>query len=117
MKKITRSDADSPQLEFVYNPMGQRVLKIEKPRSNHNIRPEQEWLYTYYSYDANGHVMAVYDVKMSAGNNLTYLSEQHVYGASRLGMVKQNKTIYSNGNEPFEPLVAMHRQGQGLCGE
>lgn len=48
MKKITRSDADSPQLEFVYNPMGQRVLKITKPRSNNTIRPEQEWLYTYY---------------------------------------------------------------------
>ena len=112
MKKITRNDADSPQLEFVYNPMGQRVLKITKPRSNNTIRPEQEWLYTYYSYDANGQVMAVYDVKMSTGNNVAYLSEQHVYGASRLGMVKQGKTVYSNGNEPFQPLVIRHWEGQ-----
>jgi RHS repeat-associated protein len=45
---------------------------------------------TFYVRDASGNVMAVY--KTSGTTNLT-LEEQHIYGSSRLGIFKKDKTI------------------------
>jgi RHS repeat-associated protein len=45
---------------------------------------------TFYVCDASGNVMAVY--KTSGTTNLT-LEEQHIYGSSRLGIFKKDKTI------------------------
>jgi RHS repeat-associated protein len=88
-----------PDVEYRYNPFGQRVLKVVKTRENGVIRPQEEWKYYYYSYDANGQVMALYEVQMSSTENTARISEQHIYGASRLGMVKQDALLYENGNE------------------
>ena len=60
LSKIERADQNSPQLEFFYNPFGQRTMKVEKPRVSSVIQASTEWKYTYYVYDANGQVMAVY---------------------------------------------------------
>lgn len=114
LKRITRSDAESPELEFVYNPFGQRVLKIEKMRSGGSVRPSEEWKYTYYSYDANGQVMAVYDVVMSPEDNRAYAAEHHLYGASRVGMIQQDKILFDNGRYPSTdiPVSFQHIEGQ-----
>jgi RHS repeat-associated protein len=88
-----------PDVEYRYNPFGQRVLKVVKTRENGVVRPQEEWKYYYYAYDANGQVMALYEVQMSSTENTATLSEQHIYGASRLGMVKQDVLLYDNGNE------------------
>jgi RHS repeat-associated protein len=70
-----------------------------KTRENGVVRPQEEWKYYYYSYDANGQVMALYEVQLSNTQNTATLSEQHIYGASRLGMVKQDALLYDSGNE------------------
>ena len=111
IKRITRNDANSSQLEFVYNPFGQRVLKIEKPRTGGAIQASTTWKYTYYTYDANGQVMAVYDVRIgSPFIQSAYLEEQHLYGASRLGMIKPHKPLHTGilgGTDVFS-----HTEGQ-----
>jgi len=113
VKKITRNDANSSQVEFMYNPMGERIVKLEKPRSGGSLRPKEEWKYTYYSYDANGQVMAVYDIQLGSANNRAYLAEQHVYGSTRLGMIRQSKALYVNG-AILDPAtdVFPHTEGQ-----
>jgi RHS repeat-associated protein len=104
MKKMIRNGSGSEsELEFVYNPFGQRVLKIAKPRSGGVLSPQDQWTYTYYAYDANGQVMSVYDVKMSSTNNQAYLDEQHLYGASRLGMIKPDLLLFDNASIAYTP--------------
>lgn len=46
LQKIEHDDADSPQIEFIYNPFGQRVIKIVKPRSSYTLSDENDWTYT-----------------------------------------------------------------------
>ncbi|PCJ29896.1 MAG: hypothetical protein COA99_19035, partial [Moraxellaceae bacterium] len=100
IQSITRTAASGmSDLEFVYNPFGLRVLKIEKTKDNltNVILPEEEWNRTYYAYDANGQCMGVYDIEISSTNNQARIEEHHIYGASRLGMLKKSELIYDNG--------------------
>jgi RHS repeat-associated protein len=99
IKSIVRATNDlaSSQVEFVYNPFGVRVLKIEKPRVNGNLLQKAFWKYTYYTHDASGKIMAVYDVEMDPnGANRAYLDEQHIYGPKRLGMLKSGELIFDD---------------------
>lgn len=85
-------------LQFRYDAMGNRVLKIEKKGPT-----QPEWIYTYYTRDAQGNVMAVYNISFtSQGGNIyectTKLEERHIYGSSRLGLNKkpnENKHKFS----------------------
>ncbi|MDX2362381.1 MAG: RHS repeat-associated core domain-containing protein [Crocinitomicaceae bacterium] len=95
--KIVRDDASSSQLEFIYNPFGQRVIKIEKPRSGGTIVATNLWIYTFYSYDANGQVMGVYDARMSAIDNRAWLDELNIYGSSRLGQYRSSELLWDDG--------------------
>jgi RHS repeat-associated protein len=93
IRTITRtSTSNKADLEFRYDASGQRVCKIVKPKdgTTHALLDQSHWTYTYYSRDASGNVMAVYERKFSANSTdwddrLT-LEEQHLYGGSRLGM-------------------------------
>lgn len=108
VRKILRDDADSPELEFFYNPFGQRVIKLEKPRSGGSIAnmDGSDWVYTYYTYDANGKVMGVYDVKLNTSNNEARLTERNIYGASRIGMLSSDIDIYNpRGQNPLNAGV------------
>jgi RHS repeat-associated protein len=101
-KKLKSEKGASKYVEFIYNPFGQRVVKITKEVVSGSIRNQEDtysWLYTYYAYDANGQVMATYDVTMNSGASVqrAEVSEQHLYGAGRLGMVQPDKEIYNNG--------------------
>lgn len=85
-------------LQFRYDAMGNRVLKIEKTGPT-----QPEWIYTYYTRDAQGNVMAVYNISFnSLGGNVyectTKLDEKHIYGSSRIGLNKktnENKHKFS----------------------
>ncbi len=105
-----------PRIDFVYNPFGQRVLKIVKPRDgsgNQLILDPDQWKYTYYAYDANGQVMAVYDATISGEQNKATLAEQHIYGASRLGMIKPALVLFENGDFMDPPAdVLSHTLGE-----
>jgi len=98
------------ELEFDYDANRQRVLKIVKPRFKNTItnkgetKPQSDWLYTYYVRDAQGQVMAVYEmnyVLVTAGNPATYkqvykVTEYDIYGSSRIGTDTKSYTITSS---------------------
>lgn len=83
------------EIEFIYSPIGQRILKILKPTPT---SPQEEWEYTYYSYDPSGQVAAVYNITMSSTNNLAELIEQNILGNKRHGLRTVGELLYDNGN-------------------
>ncbi|MBU3661330.1 MAG: hypothetical protein FGM14_15785, partial [Flavobacteriales bacterium] len=103
IKTLTRTSnaGNKSDMEFVYNPMGQRVLKIEKTRLNNVLESQDKWKYTYYTYDANGQVMANYSVKISSTVNRATLTDQPIYGASRIGTINTDTRLYENGTSPY----------------
>lgn len=114
IKTLTRAAnaGNKSDMEFVYNPMGQRILKIEKPRVNNVLQTRNWWKYTYYTYDANGQVMATYEVSLNSGFKYAYLKDQNIYGASRLGMRKNYMALYSNVPVPYViPAVQQNTLG------
>lgn len=96
VKKIVRNDATSDELEFVYNPLGQRLLKIAKKRVGGVVQAQSSWTYTYYAYDANGQTMAMYTLAVGGATQTATLNEQVIYGASRIGEVSVSKLVYSS---------------------
>jgi len=79
--------------------MDMRIAKVVYNNSEHS-----DITYTYYSYDAQGNVMATYSrkVKYSPLKNDTYnyrfedsyrLLENHIYGSSRLGVENNDLAI------------------------
>lgn len=87
---ITKTDRS---ISFKYDPMQNRVAKYSKPNAS-NLEKR-----TYYIRDAQGNVMATYSawVKNNSGT-ITWdsmrLSEQHIYGSSRVGMALTNVKLY-----------------------
>lgn len=114
-KKLKMQKSLTKQLEFVYNPLGLRVMKIEKAVSGGSVVPQSTtpWKYTYYSYNADGEVMAVYEVRMDGTVNTALLSEQTILGASRIGLIQAEKTIYTNQSTlPDEGPVWINQLGK-----
>jgi len=91
-KKARSITTGTDVITFLYNPFGVRIAKIKKPGGTTD---NTLWIYTYYAHDANGQVMAVYDVDYSLTNTVVYLEEQHLYGASRLGMIEDHKPVFT----------------------
>ncbi|OYU82955.1 MAG: hypothetical protein CFE24_13515 [Flavobacterium sp. BFFFF2] len=105
--------ADGTNITFVYDGLGNRVLKrnTSSGELGSNIA-------THYSRDAQGNVMAVYEHGISKGKiklftnlprelvdqlggieqNIYSLKEHHIYGSSRLGM--QTYDYYLQPNNP-----------------
>jgi hypothetical protein len=91
-------------LSFRYDPMGNRIAKIQKPK---NWTDEAEWTITWYARDAQGNVLAVYNKPQNS--NTFAASEFNIYGSSRLGMVTQPEAL------PETPTVPLaHSQTLGL---
>ncbi len=92
------SPSGENDLEFHYDPQGNRVMKVVKPRNAGVLSNEEEWSYTYYVRDANGELMATYE-RSYTDNTTNYddylkLKELPVYGSKRLGMHKVDETLY-----------------------
>lgn len=80
IKSIDKSSG--ADLEFAYDASGNRIMKIVKPTP-----VSSRWRYTYYIRDAQGNVMATYERGPDALDMPEFkLSEQHMYGSSRLGV-------------------------------
>ncbi|OYU94565.1 MAG: hypothetical protein CFE21_14910 [Bacteroidetes bacterium B1(2017)] len=78
IKKITRSNGSSkPDLEFIYDPSGNRICKIVKPASGSS----NDWVYTVYYRDAQGNIMSTYESKFTYSKQVN----TYIYGSSRLG--------------------------------
>ena len=89
VSKITReAGSTAPDLEFHYDPMGNRITKIVKP-AGQLANPDQ-WLYTYYTRDAQGNPMAVYSEfsELDPSTQLPVmrfdLTERYIYGSTRI---------------------------------
>ena len=99
VKSITRENNSSkPDLEFKYDAMGNRIMKLEKPRTGSGLDNENEWVYSYYQYDAGGNMLAIYDKRylhISGNNYQTVLKvkEMNLYGSSRLGIDGRDKIL------------------------
>jgi RHS repeat-associated protein len=103
VKKITRVARSSrSDMEFVYDATGKRIAKIVKPKnpgtggSYPTASNQNQWVYTYYVYDAQGNVMSTYtktyapNTPQAAGyteyQEVYNLNEFDIYGSSRLGL-------------------------------
>ncbi|NVK63402.1 MAG: hypothetical protein HWE22_02395 [Flavobacteriales bacterium] len=86
LKRIFREDGSTlSDLFFEYDPMGSRSLKVEMTKDvSGNLLPSSEWNYSWYTPDANGQTMAVYQQK--AGDPVLFRSEAMMFGASRVGL-------------------------------
>ena len=91
---------NKPNLEFYYDAMGNRVMKVEGSLN------EIYAIYTYYIYDASGNVISTYTRKTASRITLPNatdkwidddlsLSERFIYGSKRLGVDKKNKVLRS----------------------
>ena len=96
---IYNATSNKSHLAFEYDPMGNRILKIEKVRDGAgDLLPQTDWKYTYYTHDTNGELMAVYDQQFeeevaNASYFLTTNETSHpIYGRERLGMQKRTAT-------------------------
>jgi RHS repeat-associated protein len=102
VKSIRRQGSGSEaNIDYYYNNMGQRVKKVVKGRNAGAALGQDQWEYTYYVYDAAGNIMAIYDRNYNGligGNyaDILTVSEQNIYGSSRLGQVKSNRSTTSN---------------------
>jgi RHS repeat-associated protein len=102
VKSIRRQGSGSEaNIDYYYNNMGHRVKKVVKGRNAGAALGQDQWEYTYYVYDAAGNVMAIYDRNYNGligGNyaDILTVSEQNIYGSSRLGQVKSNRSTTSN---------------------
>ncbi len=100
VKSITRTATSTKDdLEFKYDAMGNRIMKLVKPRNGSGLKSEDNWIYTYYQYDAGGNILAVYQktfVKLagfSEYKSILKVSEMNLYGSSRLGTDAMEKTL------------------------
>ncbi|MCD6065617.1 MAG: hypothetical protein K0S33_443 [Bacteroidetes bacterium] len=91
-------------LEFRYNTMRQRSMKIEKPRDQTTgaLLSQLYWKYTYYTYDVTGNVLAVYEKNFVPGGHGSTreemkLKELDIYGQKRLGIFNSDLSLESRG--------------------
>ncbi|MBL7898976.1 MAG: hypothetical protein JNJ99_10605, partial [Crocinitomicaceae bacterium] len=90
IKRINRENSSTqPEVEFVYDAMGNRIAKIEYTSTGDLIDK------TFYSLDAQGNVMAIYTLEIDNPNKNLYLSERNIYGSSRVGVERVDQIIVS----------------------
>jgi len=83
-------------LSFRYDPMGNRIAKIQKPK---NWTDEEEWTITWYARDAQGNVLAVYSKPEDSLN--FHATEFNIFGSSRIGMVTQPEALSETPQVPM----------------
>jgi len=96
IRSVTK--ADGSKLTFRYDATGNRIEKRSVLASNTGT-------VTRYVRDASGNVMAVYTSAITSGTEgVSAMSEQPIYGSSRLGMYKGGRTagIHTLGLKNYE---------------
>jgi len=85
---------DVYETSFLYDPNGNRIEKSVF----YNDIPWNPKKHEWYVRDAQGNVMAVYAVTATGGETVLpplMLTEQYVYGSSRLGVIRRNQNMDS----------------------
>jgi RHS repeat-associated protein len=107
VKSIKKSSATGSEVRFFYDPMGNRILKIEQPRLAGVSSNQEKWITTYYALDASGNTMATYTgsyAPLVGGdpNEFTEtftLNDHTIFGARRLGVVQHNEVLNTRNIE------------------
>ncbi len=84
--------SDKKSLTFDYDAMGNRIAKHVYSTDTADGGPDSWMKSVYYSRDAQGNVMSVYEYKedpLTAAVNYT-LTERDIYGSSRVGLHKES---------------------------
>jgi RHS repeat-associated protein len=93
--------ATNAKVAFFYNERGQRVSK-----ETYSVFAGQKHTnMTYYVRDASGNIMAVYTQAiqdLSTRPSPPILEEHSIYGNSRIGVFKRDKTTPTTGNSFYE---------------
>jgi len=96
----TGSNITTPDLLFKYDPSGNRITKAVFHKDASGYR-DGKVTYTHYVRDASGNTMAVYKRAQETIANAQIqdqisLSEQHLYGSSRLGLRSVDNSLNSS---------------------
>ena len=82
--KTATSTGDVSTISYTYDAAGNRISKRVEALNKQDK-------YTWYTRDASGNTMAVYEYEgTNTNNNTLYLKEHHLYGSSRLGIWNRN---------------------------
>ena len=94
VRRVVRTPlSQKPDLEFEYDASGQRIVKKV-------IKKNGDILNTYYLRDVGGNVMSIYSYNVGNDND-PLLSEQYLYGSSRLAVYIPIVTALSNNIRSF----------------
>lgn len=58
---VSTATSTKPELEFRYDGMGNRIMKIVKPQTGGTAQKQEHWAYIIYSRDATGNTITVYE--------------------------------------------------------
>ena len=106
IQEVQRNATDSNptvNIKYTYDGAGNRISK-QVTTSSGNIT------YTWYTRDAQGNVMGTYKSAGTGGTLTSYsvdLSEQHLYGSSRLGIF--NRSVNMKSAYTQEDIVSYYR--------
>ncbi|HBT93828.1 MAG TPA: hypothetical protein DEB23_06170, partial [Chitinophagaceae bacterium] len=118
---IRKPNSTKPDLEFIYDALGQRISKIVKPKNPQGaLLGKQHWNITDYVRDASGNTMATYQRKYLASSNLTpgappvYRAKLHLTGTNVVqSLVELNVFVDGNplipGNMPWIQNIGITR--------
>ena len=101
VSRITRtSTSEKPDLEFYYDALGNRRLKIVKPKkTGGGINNESTWTATHYIRDAQGNILATYSKSFNPEETPLHfyftLKELNLYGNGRNGVKTENQELAS----------------------
>ena len=99
VSRITKSNGVT--IGFQYDGLGNRIAKT--------VFPENKT--TVYSRDAQGNVMAIYEVlKHGTNQKKVLLTEHHIYGSSRLGLEQKYLEIPVSGDETPSSTLLVEKQ-------
>ncbi|MDI9339019.1 MAG: hypothetical protein QM534_00505 [Sediminibacterium sp.] len=88
-------------VEYLYDAHGKRIMKIEKPRTGTGLGgsppsvnvPQNQWRYTYYTYDLDGNIVSVYTKELNSSTVEFRLKEQYVIGTGRAAQINKNMLL------------------------
>jgi RHS repeat-associated protein len=102
---------DSTRIIYAYDASGNRISKLVIPSSG------GQGVTTWYIRDAQGNVMSVYEADKSSVNDghLTQ-TELHLYGSSRLGLLRRSLDVDSipAGPDPYKITMPIFGEGDSI---
>jgi RHS repeat-associated protein len=110
-RKISRIvKNDSTKIIYTYDATGNRISKLVIPPSG------EQGVTTWYTRDAQGNVMSVYEAgKSSVNNGHLSQTELHLYGSSRLGLLRRSLDIDSIPTpDPYNITMPIFGEGESI---